>query len=134
MITLKRFICPPIMGRGGQGMYIPLHVAPDEIGPNDLCSYAEAHAIEAERDALRAENEALQKDKERLDWLEKEAKTGACPGLIFDDNKFWAIAESGFQQLRVCDEPEDYTTTFFVEAKAQRETVREAIDAAMKEE
>ena len=92
-----------------------------------------AYEAEKERDVLRAENEALQKDKERLDWLEKVAKTGACPGLIFDDNKFWAIAESGFQQLRVCDEPEDYTTTFFVEAKAQRETVREAIDAAMKE-
>ena len=54
MSTLKRFICPPIMGRGSQGMYIPLHVAPDEIGPNDLCSYAEAHAIEVERDALRS--------------------------------------------------------------------------------
>ena len=70
MSTLKRYICPPIMSCGSQRMYVPLHVAPDEIGPNDLCSYAEAHAIEVERDALKARVVELEKsDSETIKAL-----------------------------------------------------------------
>ena len=93
-----------------------------------------ATAWQAERDALKAENAALRKDKERLDWFESEVNTGGCPALVFDDNKFWAVSTEGIQTSITGDLPKDYEASIYVEAKAQRETVREAIDVAMQEE
>ncbi len=71
-------------------------------------------------------------DKDRIDWLEDQAKHGACPGLINDDNGRWAVAFSGFQNAVCGKEAQDVQSTFFVEAKQWRRTIRQAIDAAMK--
>ena len=90
--------------------------------------------IMEERDALKAENEVLRKDKARLDWFESEISAGGCPALVFDDNKFWAVSMEGIQTSITGDLPKDYEASIYVEAKAQRETVREAIDVAMQEE
>lgn len=68
-------------------------------------------------------------DTERLDWLEQQF---GC-GLISDDNDHWAFSGSGTQNVPSGEEPEDIMTTFFVEAGEWRNTIREAIDAAMDE-
>ena len=121
MSTLKRYT-----------NYLDDHVQKPESG--EWVRFEEAHAIEEERDTLKAENEILRKDKERLDWFESEVSVGGCPALVFDDNKFWAVSTEGIQTSITGDLPKDYEASIYVEAKAQRETVREAIDVAMQEE
>lgn len=70
-------------------------------------------------------------DADRLNWLEREAKQGACPGLVSDDNGHWAVSFVCFQDIATGG-PKDVSTTFFVTAKEWKRTVRAAIDAAMK--
>lgn len=73
-------------------------------------------------------------DKERIDWLEEQAMNGACPGLVNDDNGHWAVSCSGFQNAVCGEETQDVETTFFVEAKEWKGSVRDAIDSAMNRE
>lgn len=74
-------------------------------------------------------------DKERLDWLEKRVETGACPGLINDDNGHWAVSFEGIQTIQFRNVPDtdpcDIQTTFFVFARAWKDSIREAIDFAI---
>lgn len=72
-------------------------------------------------------------DTERINWLEQMVETGSCPGLINDDNGHWAVSFEGAQDCPLSDEPETITTTFFVEAHQWYPSIREAIDAAMRE-
>ena len=69
-------------------------------------------------------------DKERLDWLEHITNTGACPGLIFDDDGRWAVAFDGVQPVPLGN-PEDMYSTFFIRAKQWKGSVRKAIDYAI---
>ena len=69
-------------------------------------------------------------DKERLDWLQKKVETGACPGLINDDNGHWAVSFDGIQNVPDTD-PCDIQTTFFVFARDWKDSIREAIDHAI---
>jgi hypothetical protein len=55
------------------------------------------------------------------------ANLGGCPCLINDDNGHWAVTTEGFQNVVSGDEPQDVTTTFFVEAKNWKNTPREAL-------
>lgn len=63
-------------------------------------------------------------DTKRLDKLEN------CEGvaLVNDDFGHWAVVENGMQN--VPDEtPADIQTTFFIEKREWKDTIREAIDA-----
>jgi len=73
-------------------------------------------------------------DTELIDWLEDQAKHGACIGLINDDNGHWAVSGSGVQNCPHGRDPEDIDTTFFVFKGEWRNTVREAITAAIESE
>ena len=68
-------------------------------------------------------------DKERLDWMEEQF---GC-GLISDDNGHWAFSYSGFQNV-VTGWPKDVETTFFVEAKDWKASIRAAIDKKIRED
>lgn len=70
-------------------------------------------------------------DKTRLDWLEEQVKNGACPAVINDDDGRWAVCFDGFQNVPIGEGAFDLHTTFFIEAKCFRNTIREAIDSAM---
>ena len=72
-------------------------------------------------------------DTERLDWLDKVISEGSCPGLINDDCGRWAVSHDGMQSisLKMLTEPCDVHTTFFITADKWRNSVREAIDAAI---
>jgi len=67
------------------------------------------------------------KDTERLDWLEKHQFA-----LVSDDNKHWACVCDGFQSIP-SDYPTDIQTSFFIEKKQWKKSIRKAIDAARKE-
>ena len=67
-------------------------------------------------------------DKERLDWLEEHQ---GC-ALISDDMGHWAVSGDGFQTLSNLP-PDDVETTFFIEKKQWKKSLREAIDSAMTE-
>ena len=69
-------------------------------------------------------------DTERLDWLERITENGACPALIFDDNGHWTVAFDGVQSVPSGDEPEDVSTSFFINAADWQPDLRAAIDAA----
>jgi hypothetical protein len=66
-------------------------------------------------------------DTERLEWLEKQ--DGA--GLISDDNGHWAVSTTGVQKVIEGGSPINLETLFLVFREEWRDTVREAIDAAM---
>jgi len=68
-------------------------------------------------------------DTLRLDWLEKQQ--GCC--LVSDDNGHWAFVCSGFQNVPMGKKAQDIASTFFIEKKDWRPTIRKAIDRAMKE-
>jgi hypothetical protein len=74
----------------------------------------------------------MKTDTELLDWLDKMKHLGF--GLINDDNGHWAVSGSGMQNCPMGDEPEDIQTTFFVEAGKWKNSVREAIQAAIDED
>ena len=70
-------------------------------------------------------------DTERLNWLEKQ-DGGA---LISDDMGHWAFASDGIQNLPSPDDKYfDLATTHFVEKHAFRDSIREAIDHAIKQD
>jgi hypothetical protein len=73
-------------------------------------------------------------DTERIDWLERMDDEGACPAVLSDDNGHWAVSFEGVQNCPDGCEPEDIHTTFFIKAKCWKDTIREAIDAAMKDD
>jgi len=79
----------------------------------------------------REEIAELWKDKARLDWLEEQ---GNGIGLIHDDGESWAVETNGVQDIvRACgDKAASLWTSYSVDSKAFRATVREAIDAAMR--
>ena len=68
-------------------------------------------------------------DTELLTRFEDEAFGCA---LISDDQGWWAVASSGFQNLP--DPPGDVETHFFIEAKYWRKSVREALEAYFNDE
>ena len=71
-------------------------------------------------------------DTERIDWLERIASEGASPGLINDDNGHWAVSFNGMQGcIDHGDEPVDVNTMYLVAAKDWKNSIREAIDAAI---
>jgi hypothetical protein len=80
----------------------------------------------------------MRTDTELLDALEALVDRGDCPGiirqgvrvpgLVNDDNGNWAVSASGMQNVVCGDEPSDVETTFFIEAKDWKPTLREAIN------
>lgn len=68
-------------------------------------------------------------DTERIDWLEKQQ---GC-GLINDDNGHWAFVGSGFQNVPMGKKAQDISTTFFIEKKDWKPSIRKAIDAARRQ-
>ena len=67
-------------------------------------------------------------DTERINWLQKQQGSA----LISDDFGHWAITGSGFQNVPL-KTPADINTTFFITKKDWKKTIRQAIDAEMKE-
>jgi len=67
------------------------------------------------------------RDKSRLDWLESVCGSG----LISDDAGRWAVSDGGIQNMPNPDSPIDISTVFTVDKKDWRNSIREAIDAAM---
>ena len=73
------------------------------------------------------EVETLRVDKARLDWF--DAQFGIA--LVSDDDGRWAVAWDGMQNLPDNDGPYDMVADFFIEKRFWRDSVREALDAAM---
>lgn len=67
-------------------------------------------------------------DKQRIDWLQKH---GQGLALLSDDQGHWAVSGDGMQSVS-SNPPEDCHTTFFVEKREWKKTVRKAIDAAIR--
>jgi hypothetical protein len=65
-------------------------------------------------------------DTELLDWFEDKGSI-ACAALVNDDNGHWAVSTTGMQNVPMQDTPEDIQTTFFIEAKDWKDSIREAI-------
>jgi len=61
------------------------------------------------------------------------SEIGYCPNLLNDDNGYWAVTFDGMQNIRQTDD-EDYTGSFYIEAKYWKETIREALIVALEEE
>lgn len=59
--------------------------------------------------------------------VEAMVNEGSCPGLLYDDNGHWALAEEGMQNVPMEEKPEDVMTCFFVEAKDWNESAPLAI-------
>jgi len=59
--------------------------------------------------------------------FESLAEIGYCPNLLNDDNGNWAVKFDGFQNVPMGDEPEDISTTFFIEAKDWKDSIYEAL-------
>ena len=72
-------------------------------------------------------------DIELLDWLQKQSDEGSCPGLINDDDGRWAVSFTGMQQAP-SGKAEDLWTTFNVEKKEWKKTIRQAIIYAIETE
>ena len=72
-------------------------------------------------------------DTERIDWLEEQARKGACIDIIREDDDHWAVSGIGIQTCSTGRDPQDIDTTFFAFKKDWHPTIREAIDAAMVE-
>lgn len=68
-------------------------------------------------------------DTQRLDWLEEQF---GC-ALVNDDNGHWALVFDGIQNLPVGKRTQDIASTFYIEKKHWRQTVRKAIDRAMRD-
>ena len=59
------------------------------------------------------------------------AEIGYCPNLLNDDNGHWAVKFDGFQTLPMGDEPDDISTTCFIEAKDWKDSIPEALVHAL---
>ena len=68
-------------------------------------------------------------DKKLLDWLENNSGGYI---LISDDDGHWACTNSGMQSVNT--EKDDVEATFFIMKDEWKDTVREAIIAAIEEE
>ncbi len=64
-------------------------------------------------------------DCARLDWLEEQDGYA----LISDDNRHWAVSSGKFQSAFTS---KGIVTGFWIEAKDWQDSIREAIDAAIK--
>ena len=69
-------------------------------------------------------------DKELLDLLEKK---GFGCGLISDDNGHWAVSGTGFQNVPPGKKPVKIATSFLVQAKEWKGSVRAALEAFAKD-
>jgi len=70
-------------------------------------------------------------DTERLNWLEENEGLA----LVSDDFGNWAVVTDGCQNVPLePGKPSDITTSFWIEKKQWRPSVREAIDAAIQGE
>lgn len=67
-------------------------------------------------------------DTQRLNWL--EANSGFA--VVSDDFGNWAVTASGMQNIPETI-PGDLETTFWIEAKEWKKSIREAIDFAISE-
>lgn len=52
-------------------------------------------------------------------------KIGHCPNVLFDDNKYWAISGTGFQEVAM--KKSDLTITSYVQKQEWKKTLREAM-------
>ena len=71
-------------------------------------------------------------DTDRINWLEKQTRKGACPALVYDDNGHWALSWTGMQNVVTGKNGKEVWTSFHVPAKDWKPTIRKAIDAAIK--
>lgn len=69
-------------------------------------------------------------DALRLDWLAKQEGSA----LVSDDNGHWAVATTGTQNVPMGKDPVDINTTFWIKKQEWHNSIREALDAAMKED
>jgi len=69
-------------------------------------------------------------DKKLIDWLEK----GHGYGLISDNNGHWTVCGCGFQDILDNNSSENIQTTFIVFEGEWKNSIREAIIAAIEEE
>ena len=69
---------------------------------------------------------ATRTDTERLDWLERQEGSA----LVSDDFGSWAVVTEGVQNVPM-NPPDDIQTTFWIEKKHWKPSVRAALDAAM---
>lgn len=67
-------------------------------------------------------------DSERINWLEKQNGFS----LVSDDAGRWAVVTSGIQNIPNLDNPIDIETSFWIEASEWKNSIREAIDEAMR--
>lgn len=58
---------------------------------------------------------------------------GYCFNLLHDDNGHWAIASDSYQNVAVGDKPIDIQTTFFVEKKFWKDSIKKAFIYFMKD-
>jgi hypothetical protein len=64
--------------------------------------------------------------------LESLAKEGLCPAVVNDDFGNWAVSFSGYQNIpEKPGEPSDIQSSFFIEAKEWKKTIREAFIYAL---
>jgi len=70
-------------------------------------------------------------DAERLRQFDKWADQGLCPHLVFNDNGWWAVTFDGGGDMSLIEPPPDGVFTAIVESTQWRQTVVEAIDAAI---
>jgi hypothetical protein len=68
-------------------------------------------------------------DTDRLNWMRKQY---GC-GLISDDNGHWAVSSCGWQNVVAGEQPQDVCSTFVVDGKDWKNSLRKAIDSAMRE-
>jgi hypothetical protein len=68
-------------------------------------------------------------DTDRLNWMRKQF---GC-GLISDDNGHWAVSSCGWQNVVAGEQPQDVYSTFIVDGKDWKNSLRKAIDYAMRE-
>lgn len=58
---------------------------------------------------------------------------GYCPALVFDDNGHWALTMEGIQTMTGSDDPVDVNMTMHVQADQWRDTIPDAVHAAIKD-
>ena len=68
-------------------------------------------------------------DTDLINWLEKQFGIA----VVSDDNGHWACVGDGFQTSPMGKQPQDIQTTFWIEKKQWRNSIRASIRAAMKE-
>lgn len=66
--------------------------------------------------------------------LQELCETGSCPNLLNDDDGRWALVFDGFQDLVIGDKAQDINTSFFVEARYWKDTIKEAVIYSLTED